>query len=262
MRADLPEGRLTRAERFGHVKQHRRKRHARRFSLIRRPLEAVMTRPLLWASLSLCVVIALGLVSLAPGAGTPEDLRSSLAFSGADLEVRGASLAERAVQQRNQIHMEESTQPGDVPYQEIWVLNDPFFPLIGNAGVLRDNEGRLDSKLGYMLRRPTPEAPTTQELDPGGYPVGGAAPTTQTTTGATLGLSSQKGDVVLVEEIRESRGIMYARIKVGGQTYSDVRAGVVFADTYQVSEFKDRETLILLCGDERYEMKVGQLRRI
>jgi hypothetical protein len=259
----MVENRMTRTQRYQHAKRsHHKKQHARRWGMVRAFVGAVSARPLLWGALCISTLVALMLVSLPAAGRQPDSLEQALALSSGKLEVKGTAIAERAVNQKFQIHMEETTETsGVIPYENIWVLNDPFFPLIGNPGVLRDNEGKLDSKLGFMLKREDPEAPQSMELDAGGHPVGGGS-TTQTTTGATLGASTQAGNVVLVEEIKESRGIMYARIKVGGQTYDDVRSGVVFADNYQIAEFKDRETVVLLCGDERYELKVGQLRRI
>ena len=174
-----------------------------------------------------------------------------------NIEVKSEVIAERALKQKFQLHMQEvEQQAGIIPYVDVWVLNDPFFPLLGNPGVLIDNKGTLDSKLGKMLNRPDPES--TSE--------GGGSTTTTTTTGAqgaTFGNSSEKkGSAVLIEAITESRGIMYARIKIGSEIFDRVKAGSVISGNYKIEEFKDRESLILLCGDEKYEMKVGQLRLI
>jgi hypothetical protein len=37
---------------------------------------------------------------------------------------------------------------------------------------------------------------------------------------------------------------------------------VTFADNYRIAEFKSTDTVMLMCGDESYELKKGQLRRI
>ncbi len=218
--------------------------------------------------LVLASVITLTLTAL-PSAGKGRDsLARTMSLSGEEsLEIKGVSLAERAIEQKYQIHMEETTaQAGDIPYEDVWALNDPFFPLIGDPGTLSDDTGTLDSKLAHILGRPVPQTPATVQLDAGGNPITGTTPgPTGTTgiTGTTVGTTSmQSGNVLLVEQITESRGIMYARIKVGSQVYDNIRAGTAFADIYEIAEFKDYQTVVILCGDERYELQVGQLRRI
>ncbi len=224
---------------------------------LKRPVPLVGV--LILASLIMILLVAL------PAAGRGRDsLVSTMSLSGkGTLEIKGASLAQRAIDQKNQIHLEETTaQAGDIPAEEVWVLNDPFFPLIGDPGTLSDDTGTLDSKLAHILGRPVPPSPTTIQLDAGGNPsiTGGS---TTSTTGAAVGITSaQTGKVLLVEQITESRGIMYARIKVDSQVYDNVRAGTTFAENYKIAEFKDYQTVVILCGDERYELQVGQLRRI
>ena len=68
--------------------------------------------------------------------------------------------------------------------------------------------------------------------------------------------------VVIVEEIYEIRGIRYARIKVNDNTFDKLKAGSEFAEVFRVTEIRDGETVIVLCGDETYELKVDQLRKI
>ena len=248
--------------------KHRAKKHKRTRAHSHRswqvPAMRVKKPVMLSGVLILASLITLMLAAL-PAAGRGRDsLVRTMSLSGeSSLEIKGVSLAERAMDQKYQIHMQEATaQAGDIPAETVWTLNDPFFPLIGSPGTLTDDEGTLDSKLAHILGRPKPQAPITQQLDAGGnLPVGGTGTTTG--AGATVGITSaQSGNVLLVEQITESRGIMYARIKVGSQEYDNVRAGTSFADNYKIAEFKDYQTVVILCGDERYELQVGQLRRI
>lgn len=250
------------------TKKHKRTRaHSRRSWEIPAALRQVKKPVLLGGVLLLASVVTLMLTAL-PAAGRGRDsLVRTMSLSGeGNLEIEGVSLAERAMEQKYQVNLQESTaQAGDIPYEEVWVLNDPFFPLIGSPGTLTDDEGTLDSKLAHILGRPKPLAPITQQLDAGGNLPAETTGTPGTTGagGATLGImQAQPGNVLLVEQITESRGIMYARIKVGSQVYDNVRAGTAFADIYKIAEFKDYQTVVILCGDERYELQVGQLRRI
>lgn len=249
------------------AKKHKRTRANRSRTSWNMPaaMRNVKKPMLLGSVLLLASIITLMLVVL-PGAGTARDslVRTMSLTEQGNLEIKGVSLAERAIDQKNQIHMQESAPvAGDIPYQDVWVLNDPFFPLIGNPGTLRDDTGTLDSKLAHITGRPVPPAPLTQSLDAGGNLTTGATGGTGGTTGATVGtMSAQTGNVLLVEQITESRGIMYARIKVGSQVYDNIRAGTAFAEVYKIAEFKDYQTVVILCGDERYELQVGQLRRI
>lgn len=175
--------------------------------------------------------------SLAPGQGTVEPLDSQ-------------AIVSRAVEQRFNIQLVETTYPGEIPYSDVWVLNDPFLPLMGEVGALVDNEGTLDSKLGLMLDRTLTDT-TTATSAPATTP-SSSVPTT----------ASVSGQAVLVEDIYENRGIMYAKVKVGDVSYDRIKAGVTFADNYRITEFKSTEALMLMCGDESYELKKGQLRRV
>ncbi len=223
-------------------------------------------KPVLLGGVLLLASIVTLMLAVLPEAGVGRDsLVRTMSLTGqGNLEIKGVSLAERAIEQKNQIHMQESAPiAGDIPYQDVWVLNDPFFPLIGNPGTLRDDTGTLDSKLAHITGRPVPPSPLTQTLDAGGNLTVGTTGSPGGTTGASVGITStQSGNVLLVEQITESRGIMYARIKVGSQVYDNVRSGTAFAEIYKIAEFKDYQTVVILCGDERYELQVGQLRRI
>ena len=248
--------------------KHRAKKHKRTRTRSTKgwkiPAVRVKKPVLLSGVLVLASIITLMLTALpATGRGRDSLVRTMSLTGEGSLEIRGVSLAERAMDQKYQIHMQEATaQAGDIPPETVWTLNDPFFPLIGSPGTLTDDEGTLDSKLAHILGRPKPTAPITQQLDAGGNLPPGSTGTT-TGTGATVGITSaQSGNVLLVEQITETRGIMYARIKVGSQEYDNVRAGTTFADIYKIAEFKDYQTVVILCGDERYELQVGQLRRI
>jgi hypothetical protein len=204
-------------------------------------------------ALALVLIIALVLANGVGGeSGTRRvNLTHALAVGGGgegDLDAR--ALVSRAVEKKFQIQMQENpAQPGEIPYQDVWVLNDPFFPLVGTVGNLTDNVGTLDSKLGVMLGRPSGTGTTT------------TTPST-TPSGSVPVTAEVSGQAVLVEDIYESRGIKYARVKVGDITYDRVKAGIVFANNFQVVEFKGFDTLVLMCGDESYELKKGQLRRI
>ncbi len=154
------------------------------------------------------------------------------------------------MEQRFNIQLVETTYPGEIPYSDVWVLNDPFLPLMGEVGALIDNEGTLDSKLGLMLDRTLTDSAAATSA-PASTP-SSSVPTT----------ASVSGQAVLVEDIYENRGIMYAKVKVGDVSYDRIKAGVTFADNYKIVEFKSADTLTLMCGDENYELKKGQLRRI
>lgn len=222
-------------------------------------------KPVLMGGVLVLACMVTLMLALIPGGGQARDslVRTMSLSGGSNLEIKGVSLAERAIDQKNQIHMQESNPiAGDIPAEDVWVLNDPFFPLIGNPGTLRDDTGTLDSKLAHILGRPVPLNVTTQQLDAGGN-LSTSGGTTGAAAGATIGITSTPtGNVLLVEQITESRGIMYAKIKVNSQEYDNIRAGTSFADNYKIAEFKDYQTVVILCGDERYELQVGQLRRI
>jgi len=66
----------------------------------------------------------------------------------------------------------------------------------------------------------------------------------------------------MVQEIYEIRGIRYAKIKVNDNSYDRLKAGSDFGDVLRVQEIKDDQTVVVLCGDENYELKVGELRKI
>ncbi len=246
------------------AKKHKRTRARAGGNRHARPSLHSVKKPVLLGGVLLLACIVTLMLALVPGSGQARDsLVRTMSLSGSsDLEIKGVSLAERAIDQKYQIHLQETTPiAGDIPAEEVWVLNDPFFPLIGNPGTLRDDTGVLDSKLAHILGRPVPPSPITQQFDAGGNLVSGTSG--GGTTGAIVGVTSTPtGNVLLVEQVTESRGIMYAKIKVNNQEYDNIRAGTTFADIYKIAEFKDYQTVVILCGDERYELQVGQLRRI
>ncbi|MEW6553165.1 MAG: hypothetical protein AB1384_02630 [Actinomycetota bacterium] len=202
------------------------------------------------------VILAVLVMAATPGARGRDDTMLSQAMLPEDTEVDVDSegLASRVVEQKFQIHMEEMDQQmGEIPYVEVWVLNDPFYPLIGEVGDLRNSEGSLSSKEWQMLGFPDYEAaeqPTT------------GAPATSTPTGSLPVTTSVPQRVVLVQSIYEIRGIRYVDIKVNDQAYDKLKAGSDFAEVFRLQEVVDNETVILLCGDETYELKVNQLRKI
>ncbi|MDI6872826.1 hypothetical protein [Candidatus Solincola sp.] len=221
-------------------------------------LKPVRTRLLVGMALALMVTAVL-VMAAEPGversgSGT---LSQSLLSGKGSLKLDGEALASRMVEQKFQIHMEEMEQQlGEIPYVEVWVLNDPFYPLMGEVGTLRKNSGNLASKEWQMLGFPNYEAQaggTTGTTT--GAPVTSAPSATPVTTDV-----SQR--VVMVTDIYEIRGIRYADIKVNDTRYEKLKAGNSFAEVFKVQEIKDEQTVILTCGDESYELKVNQLRKI
>ena len=214
------------------------------------------TRLLLGMALALMITAVL-VMSLEPGgegsrAGT---LSQSLLSGKSGLSLDTQALASRMVEQKFQIHMEElGQQPGEIPYVEVWVLNDPFYPLMGEVGNLRQNSGDLASKEWQMLGFPNYQAGTTTGTATGA-PVTSAPSATPVTTDV-----SQR--VVMVTSIYEIRGIRYADIKVNDTRYEKLKAGSTFAEVFKVQEIRDEQTVILTCGDETYELKVNQLRKL
>ncbi|RJP30345.1 MAG: hypothetical protein C4536_09915 [Actinobacteria bacterium] len=205
--------------------------------------------------------LALGMIAVLimannPGAKANEKtmLSQALLSDRVDLQIDSEELASRVVDQKFQIHMEEMDQQmGEIPYVEIWVLNDPFYPLMGEVGDLRSNEGTLSGKEWQMLGFPDYEAVESGTTT--GAPAGSPTSSLPVTTDVTQ-------RVVLVEEIYEMRGIMYADIKVNDTTYDKLKAGSEFAEVFRLQEIKDGKTALVLCGDESYELQVNQLRKI
>jgi len=202
------------------------------------------------------VVLTVLILSMEPGMdrGDKAVLSHAMLSERAEVNIDSEDLAARVLEQRFQIHMEEMDQQmGEIPYVEVWVLNDPFYPLIGEVGTLRKEEGTMSGKEWQML-----EFPNYDELaDDTGGSLGPVAP--PSTLPVTTGVPQR---VVIVEEIYEIRGIRYARIKVNDNTFDKLKAGSEFAEVFRVTEIKDDETVIVLCGDETYELKVDQLRKI
>ena len=204
------------------------------------------------------VVLAVLVLAANPGAHGKDTVMLSQAMpsDGADVDIDSEGVAARVVEQNFQIHMEEvDQQMGEIPYVEVWVLNDPFYPLIGDVADLRNTEGTLSSKEWQMLGFPDYTASEAAETS-GGAPAPSSPPSAlPVTTGVTQ-------RVVMVEEIYEIRGIRYTDIRVNDGSYDKLKAGSEFAEVFRVQEIKDEETVIVLCGDETYELKVNQLRKI
>jgi len=220
-------------------------------------IDAPPQRMRLFMGMVLALIILVVLVmAMNPGApGKDEALLSQAMLSEkAQVDIDSEGLAARVVEQKFQIHMEEMDQQmGEIPYVEIWVLNDPFYPLIGEVADLRRNEGTLASKEWQMLGFPNYEAATEGT---------GGAPATSTPTSSLPVTTGVPQRVVLVEEVYEIRGIRYADIKVNDSTYDKLKAGSEFAEVFRLQEIKDDQMVIVLCGDETYELKVNQLRKI
>ncbi len=219
-----------------------------------------MDRPPMTVRLACCLAAAVAacvasLAFTAPTGG--EEARRTLSGTLAPGWVSRQALDARAVvsrtvEQRNNIQLVDN--PVEIPYSDVWVLNDPFFPLIGEVGILQDHQGTLDSKWAKMMGFP----PIPEEGS-------GSTVMTAPETAPSSSLprtASITGEAVLVEDIYESRGIKYARIKVGDNSYDRLKAGSEFATRYKLVEFKGNDTVAVMCGDERYELKKGQLRRI
>ena len=203
------------------------------------------------------LILTVLIMAVEPGAdrGDKAVLSHALLSERAEVNIDSEDLAARVLEQRFQIHMEEMDQQmGEIPYVEVWVLNDPFYPLMGTVGTLRNEEGTMSSKEWQMLEFPDYELledPTAGGTAPVAPPPG--------TLPVTTGVPQR---VVMVEEIYEIRGIRYARVKVNDNTFDKLKAGSEFAEVFRVTEIRDDETVIVLCGDETYELKVDQLRKI
>jgi hypothetical protein len=203
------------------------------------------------------VVVTVLIMSFKPGVENKGDvlLSQALLSEKTGLEIDSQGLASRVIEQKFQIHMEEMDQQmGEIPYVEVWVLNDPFYPLMGPVADLRSNGGNLSSKEWQMLGFPDYEAQA-------GAPAGGAPAPSQPPSSTPV-TTSVPQRVVMVEDIYEIRGIKYATIKVNDHNYDKLKAGSEFADVFKVQEIKDNQTVVVLCGDETYELKVDQLRKI
>ena len=204
------------------------------------------------------VIMAVLVLAVNPGARGNDKTTLSQAMLGdsTDVDIDSEGVAARVVEQKFQIHMEEvDQQMGEIPYVEVWVLNDPFYPLIGEVADLRSEDGTLSSKEWQMLGYPNYEDIEEAESQ-GGAPAPSSPPSALP---VTTGVPQR---VVLVEEIYEIRGIRYADIRVNDGSYDKLKAGSEFAEVFRIQEIKDDETVIVLCGDETYELKVNQLRKI
>lgn len=220
-------------------------------------LPAGNLRLLAGMAFSLVVVVVL-LTAVGPSGkrGRSTTLSQALLDGKQEVDLDSDSLAGRVLEQKFQVHMEEmEQQPGEIPYVEVWVLNDPFYPLMGDVGSLRSDSGDLSSKEWQMLGFPNYE-----EEEGGGSVSTAPAPSTPPSSlPVTTGVEQR---VVMVEDIYEIRGIRYATIKVNNQVYDKLKAGSEFAEIFKVVEIKDEETVSVLCGDETYDLKLQQLRKL
>ena len=202
------------------------------------------------------LVLTVLILAVEPGADRGEKavLSHALLSEKSHMEIDSEDLASRVLDQKFQIHMEEMDQQiGEIPYVEVWVLNDPFYPLMGPVGSLRNSEGSLASKEWQMLEFPDYESETIPES--GVLVPGEPSSSLPVTTGVPQ-------RVVIVEEIYEIRGIRYARIKVNDNTYDKLKAGSEFAEVLKVIEIIGNDRVSVLCGDETYELEVNQLRKL
>ena len=221
------------------------------------PEELFGSRVRLLAGLMLATLIMAALVMAAnPGARGGRDLLLSqgMLTERTALNIDSQALATRVVEQRFQLHTQEAGEElGEIPYVEVWVLNDPFYPLMGEVGDLRSSDGTLASKEWQMRGFP--------DYESGGQGTGAAPPPAAPPSSlpVTAGMPQR---VVLVQEIYEIRGIRYANVKVNDQVYERLKAGSDFGEVFRLQEIKDARTAVVLCGDESYELKVDQLRKI
>lgn len=211
-------------------------------------------RAYLLAGLALALLVVTVLVmSVNPGArGKGEAALSQAMLSGGKgLEIDSRALASRVVEQKFQAGTEETEkQLAEIPYVELYVLNDPFYPLMGEAASLKETSGVLAGKQWQMLGFPSyEEQPAT------------GAPTTAP-TGALPVTTELSQRVVMVTSVYEIRGIRYADIKVNDTKYEKLKAGSEFASVFKVQEIRGDQTVVVVCGDESYELKVNQLRKI
>lgn len=213
------------------------------------------TRLLVALALAMAVTAVLVMAAEPMVGGTNEGMLSQAMLSGrGDLKLDSQELASRMIEQKFQIHTEEmEQQPSEIPYVDVWVLNDPFYPLMGEVGTLRKDSGNLASKEWQMLGFPKYEEET------GGTATGAPATSAPSTVPVTTSVTQR---VVMVEDIYEIRGIRYADIKVNDTKYEKLKAGSTFADVFKVQEIKDEQSVILTCGDETYELRINQLRKI
>ncbi len=201
------------------------------------------------------VIVAFLMVVNYTGSTINDDFLLTEAIAGGEKEIPmdGQGIAERVVEQKFQVHMEEMPQQiGEIPYVEIWVLNDPFYPLMGEVGNLRSNDGTLAGKQWQMLGFPDYEQSGTTT---------GSAPTTSPSSSLPVTTSIPQR-VVMLKDVYEVRGIRYADIKVNDNTYAKLKAGSEFAEIYKVKEVKSGDSVVVLCGDEAYELKKNELRKI
>jgi len=203
-------------------------------------------------ALALLVVIVL-VMSVNPGSrgGGGATLSQGMLTGTEGLDIDSRSLASRVVEQKFQAGSEETAkQLSEIPYVELYVLNDPFYPLMGEVANLKDTSGVLAGKQWQMLGFPVYEQGQTTGA-PSQAPSGAVPVTTEL---------SQR--VVMVTSVYEIRGIRYADIKVNDTKYEKLKAGSEFASVFKVQEVKDSQTVVVVCGDETYELKVNQLRKI
>ncbi|MDY6796791.1 MAG: hypothetical protein SWK76_16135 [Actinomycetota bacterium] len=203
------------------------------------------------------LVAAVLMMALEPGLQGDEGtaLSQAMISDSAEVNIDSANLADRVLEQKFQIHMEENDQEiGEIPYVEVWVLNDPFYPLMGEVGTLRNNEGVLASKEWQMIGFPNYES--DQEGTTAGAPVSSQP---SSSLPVTTGIKER---VVMVEEVYEVRGIRYAKITVNEETYDKLKAGSEFAEVFKLEEIRDNDIVIMTCGDESYELQVNQLRKL
>ncbi len=207
--------------------------------------------------LGIAVIVMTALVmSFSPATnGGEKALLSQAMLSGKQgLEIDSQGLATRVVEQKFQVQGGESVKAAvEIPYVDVWVLNDPFYPLMGEINDLLNTDGTLSSKEWQMLGFPDYEA------QGGTTPGAPASSTPSSSTPVTSGLTQR---VVLVESVYEMRGIKYATVKVNDVIYDKLKAGSEFAEVFRLQEIKGQDAVVVLCGDEEYELKVDQLRKI
>ncbi|MEJ5185514.1 MAG: hypothetical protein WHT46_00330 [Candidatus Geothermincolales bacterium] len=214
----------------------------------------ILSNPMLKLASMITVAMAIAFaIAMIPGIGTLKGDKALVSKAlGDDATLAGGhrEMAVRVMDQRFQASSETEDLLRNIPVVDVWVLNDPFYPLMGEIGTLQKKDGTLSSKQWQMLGFPeyetesgTTTAPTTTPTSP---------------TPVTSGLPQ---NVVLVKDIYEVRGIKYATIKVNDQTYDRLKPGSEFANVFKVMEIKE-SSVVLQCGDEVLEIPENQVRKI
>lgn len=205
-----------------------------------------------------CLVVMAGMMPSAGSGGG--DAEASLAYilTGGEKADRidANAMVTGVIKQKNQMHLQQADDDmWTISKEEVYVLNDPFYPLEGDVGVLLNESGTLELKEAMITGRLYQDL---TDIYQGTFTAStGSSGKVPTTTSIGTG-----GSVVMLEQVYQVGGVSYAKIKVANQSYDRLRPGMTFAENYQLSSIIDRETVEVMCGDEKYEIEVGVMRKI